>query len=72
MKEIVRIYVTDPKTGRDVAVTDPDKIVSALSNPKKEIDLDYNVGSNVKMGSSTDFIGETVRVGSMEIEIPAH
>lgn len=72
MKEIVRIYVKDPKTGRERGEMDPEKIVAALSNPKKEIDLDYNVGSNVKMGSSTDFIGETVRVGSMEIQIPAH
>jgi hypothetical protein len=74
MKEIVRIYVKDPKTGRERGEMDPEKIVAALSKPTEDIELDYDDGSrrNVRMGTSKELVGEKVKVGDMEIEIPAH
>lgn len=74
MKEIVRIYVKDPKTGRERGEMDPDKIVAALSKPTEDIELDYDDGSgrNVRMGTSKELVGEKVKVGDMEIEILAH
>ena len=74
MKEIVRIYVKDPKTGRERGEMDPEKIVAALSKPTEDIELDYDDGSgrNVRMGTSKELAGEKVKVGDMEIEIPAH
>jgi len=74
MKEIVRIYVKDPKTGRERGEMDPEKIVAALSKPTEDIELDYDDGSgrNVRMGTSMELVGEKVKVGDMEIEIPAH
>lgn len=74
MKEIVRIYVKDPKTGRERGEMDPEKIVAALSKPTEDIELDYDNGSglNVRMGTSTELIGEKVKIGDMEIEIPSH
>lgn len=74
MKEIVRIYVKDPKTGRERGEMDPEKIVAALSKPTEDIELDYAYcsGRNVRMGTSKELVGEKVKVGDMEIEIPAH
>lgn len=72
MKTIVRIYAFDKKLKRDVAITDENEIVEALSNPVLAIDLDYNTGSNVKMGTSQELIGEVVKVGDMEVRIPEH
>jgi len=73
MKEIVRIYVKDPKTGRERGEMDPEKIVAALSKPTEDIELDYDgSGRNVRMGTSKELVGEKVKVGDMEIEIPAH
>lgn len=74
MKTIVRVYLKDPKTGREMGEMEPDKIVAALAKPTEDIELDYDDGSgrNVKMGTSRELVGEKVRVGEMEIEIPAH
>lgn len=62
----------DPKTGREKGEMDPDKIVAALSKPDEDMELDYNIGHNVKMGTSKELIGQTVRVGEMELEVPPH
>lgn len=72
MKQIVRVYVKDQKTGREKGEMDPDKIVAALSKPTEDLELDYDIGNNVKMGTSRELIGEKVKVGDMEIEIPEH
>lgn len=71
MTTIIRIYpIID---GQETCVREPQEIVRFLSNPDQEIDLDFSTGSSVKMGSSRDFIGETVQVGEdLEIEIPEH
>ena len=51
---------------------DPEQIVKILSKPTDDIDLDFNEGNNVKMGSSRELIGESVLVGEMDIVIPEH
>jgi len=72
MKEIVRLYVYDSKLKREVGINDPDEIVKRLIKPTEDIELDYDVGRNVRMGTSRELIGETVRVGEIEFEIPKH
>jgi hypothetical protein len=71
MTKILRLYpIVD---GQEICVREPKEIVKILSNPKEEIDLDFEQGGRVKMGSSSDFIGETVQIGDdLELEIPAH
>lgn len=71
MTTILRIYqVVD---GKEVCIREPKEIVKILSKPKEEIDLDFEQGGRVKMGSSADFIGQTVQVGeALELEIPEH
>jgi hypothetical protein len=72
MKNIVRVYHVDIKNNREVAITDNEEIVKILSKLTCEIDLDYDIGKNVKMGTSKELIGETVRVGEFEIQVPKH
>lgn len=72
MKTIVRVYVTDPKTGKEKGVMEPEEIMKVLSKPTGPIELDYDEGKNVRMGNSADLIGETVKVGEFELEIPVH
>jgi hypothetical protein len=72
MKTIVRVYVNDPKTGKEKGVMEPEEIMKVLSKPKTAVELDYDEGQNVRMGNSADLIGETVRVGEFELEIPVH
>lgn len=72
MKTIVRVYVNDPKTGKEKGVMEPEEIMKVLSKPKTAVELDYDEGQNVRMGNSADLIGETVKVGEFELEIPVH
>jgi len=72
MKTIVRVYVKDPKTGAEKGVMEPEEIMKVLSKTKEAVELDYDEGQNVRMGNSADLIGETVRVGEYELEIPVH
>lgn len=72
MKTIVRVYVNDPKTGKEKGVMEPEEIMKVLSKPKGPIELDYDEGQNVRMSNSVDLIGETVKVGEFELEIPVH
>ena len=51
---------------------EPEEIMKVLSKPKTAVELDYDEGQNVRMGNSADLIGETVRVGEFELEIPVH
>ena len=70
MKEILRLYVE--VKGQETCIKDPKEMVKHLSKPKLDIDLDFEYGGRVKMGSSRDFIGQTVKIGDHELEIPAH
>lgn len=70
MKEILRLYIE--VKGQETCIKDPKEMVKHLSKPKLDIDLDFEYGGRVKMGSSRDFIGQTVKVGDRELEIPAH
>lgn len=72
MKTIVRVYVIDPKTGKEKGVMEPEVIIKILNKIKTAVELDYDEGQNVRMGNSTDLIGETVKVGEFELEIPVH
>lgn len=66
MKTIIRAYVPK-KGGGEECIKDPEKIMKALSKPTAQIDVDWaNDSGHVKMGTSTDFIGETVQVGQEE------
>lgn len=71
MKKILRLYpIVD---GQETCVREAKEIAKILSNPKEELDLDFEHGGRVKMGSSRDFIGETVQIGEdLELEIPEH
>lgn len=71
MAQILRLYpIID---GKETCVREPKEIARLLANPSKEIDLDYERAGRVKMGSSRDFIGETVKVGDdIQIQIPEH
>lgn len=71
MKEIVRLYVYT--AGKETCINDPAKMVKLLSDPLEEIDLDYHdARGHAKAATSKDLIGETVKVGDEEIEIPNH
>lgn len=70
MKEILRLYIE--VKGQEACIKDPKEMVKHLSKPKIDIDLDFEYGGRVKMGSSRDFIGQTVKIGDHELEIPAH
>lgn len=71
MTTILRIY--QEVDGKEVCIREPKEIVKILSKPKQEIDLDFEQGGRVKMGSSSDFIGQTVKIGEdLELEIPEH
>jgi hypothetical protein len=72
MKKIMRVYVPDQKTGVEKSITEPDEIAKILSKPKADLDLDYDVGQNFKMGTSKELIGQTVIVGDLEMVIPEH
>jgi hypothetical protein len=72
MKKIVRVYVIDPKSKREKGVMEPEEIMKVLSKPTESIELDYDEGQNVRMGNSSELIGETVKIGEFELEIPVH
>lgn len=73
-KKIVRLHLIDKVTNKEFSVTDSDKIIRILSKPVEDIELDYDVGENVKMGTSRELIGERVQIGDegFEMEIPEH
>ena len=71
MKEIVRLYIV--LEGKDVCIKDPAEMITLLSKPQEDIDLDYHDSrGHAKVATSRDLIGETVRVGEVEVEIPVH
>jgi hypothetical protein len=70
MKEILRLYIE--VKGQETCIKEPKEILKLLSKPKLDIDLDFDHGGRVKMGSSRDFIGQTVKVGDHELEIQVH
>ena len=70
MKAILRLYIETK--GQETCIKDPKEMIKILSKSKADIDLDFEYGGRVKMGSSRDFIGQTVKVGDHELEIPAH
>jgi hypothetical protein len=71
MKEIIRIYIYPD--GKETCVKDPETMVQLLSNLTEELDLDYNDSrGHTKAGTSQDLVGETVKVGTFEIEIVNH
>lgn len=72
MKRIVRIYQIDEASKTEFAITNSEEIVKILSNLKDEADLDYDIGHNVQMGTSKELIGETVKIGEFEIQVPNH
>jgi len=77
MKTIIRVYVPKPGGGEE-SVNEPEKIMKLLSKPTVPLEVDWaNEAGHVKMGTSTDFIGENVRVGQEEgntfdLVIPQH
>jgi hypothetical protein len=71
MKEIVRLYLYPD--GKEVCIKDPEEMIKLLSGPTEDIDLDYHDARGfAKVSTSQELIGETVRVGEVEIEIPNH
>lgn len=71
MKEIVRIYVYS--NGKETCIKDPSEMVKILSNPAEEIDLDYHdARGHAKIATSRDLIGQVVKIGDSELEIPQH
>ncbi len=70
MKKVIRIYEVNPKTHKEESISEPEKIIAAISKPTGTVDLDYFENGSVKMGTSDDLAGETVLVGEIEIEIP--
>jgi hypothetical protein len=71
MKEIVRLYVYEDH--KEVCIKDPDKIVRILLAPTDEIDLDYHdARGHAKIGKSRDFVGQVVKIGDHELQIPEH
>jgi hypothetical protein len=71
MKEIVRLYLYP--NGKETCIKEPQEMVRLLSDPQEEIDLDYHDARGfAKVATSKDLIGQTVRVGEVEIEIPEH
>lgn len=71
MVKIIRLYpIVD---GQETCVRDAKEIAKILAKPTEELDLDFEQGGKVKMGSSLDFVGETVLIGDdLELEIPEH
>jgi hypothetical protein len=48
-------------------------MVKLLSDPQEEIDLDYHdARGHAKAATSKDLIGQTVKIGEEEVEIPEH
>ena len=72
MKKIERLHVYDPKLKRELGINDQGEILDRLNNPTEDIELDYLEGGGAKMGTSRELIGETVKVGDVELEIPQH
>lgn len=72
MKNIVRVYVLDPKTKREKSIMEPDQVIKVLSSLTEDTEIDYDTGKNVRMGTTKELIGETVKVGEFEILIPKH
>ena len=71
MKEIVRLYLY--ADGKEKCIKDPAEMVKLLSDPREEIDLDYHDARGfAKVATSKDLIGETVKVGEVEINIINH
>lgn len=71
MKTIVRLYVIEG--GKEVCVKDERLMTRILANLTEEIDLDYHdVRGHAKMATSRDLIGQTVKIGDSELEIPNH
>ena len=71
MNEIVRLYFYE--NGKEVCVKEPEQMLNLLATATDEIDLDYHDRrGHAKAGSSRDLIGQTVKVGGMELVIPAH
>lgn len=70
MITVLRAYVDDG--GQEKCIKKPEEIIQLLSNPVKEIDLDYDNGNSVQMGTSKDLIGQPVKVGEYDILVPEH
>lgn len=71
MITILRAYIQE--INGELCIRKPEELVQLLTHPLAEIDIDYQEGKSVKMGSSKDFIGKKVKVGDeYEIEIPEH
>jgi hypothetical protein len=73
MKNVLRAYTINPKSGIEECTREPEQIVKILSNIVKAVDLDWaNERGHVIMGTSADLIGETVKIGEYEIPIGKH
>lgn len=71
MNEIVRIYITEG--GQEKCIQDPTQMSKVLLTATEPIDLDWHdERGHARMGTSTQFSGQTVKVGDLEIEIPIH
>jgi hypothetical protein len=71
MNEIVRLYLYE--NGKEVCVKEPEQMLNLLATATDEIDLDYHDHrGHAKAASSRDLIGQTVKVGGLELVIPAH
>jgi len=71
MNEIVRLYLE--QNGTETCIKDPAEMARILSDPQVDIDLDYHDHrGHAKAASSRDLIGQTVKIGEEEIEIPQH
>ena len=71
MKEIVRLYVYVDR--KEVCIKDPAEMVKVLSNPTDDIDLDYHdARGHAKIATSRDLIGQVVKIGEHELQIPEH
>ena len=71
MKTIVRLYIQEG--GKEVCVKDEKSMIKILANPTADIDLDYHDARGfAKIATSRDLIGQTVKIGDSELEIPNH
>ena len=67
--EILRAYVIE--NGKEVCLKDPDQIVEILKDQDQDLDLDIKDSrGHVKMATSREMAGKTVRVGDLEIQVP--
>jgi hypothetical protein len=71
MKTIVRLYLQEG--GKEVCVKEEREMIKILANPTEDIDLDYHDARGfAKIATSRDLIGQTVKIGDSELEIPNH